>query len=118
MNADDRLSEDRHDYRVSGISSRELHIVSELVQPDALQHQLTSVSIFSLVALKRNSKQTNSNGDRYAKKGRRQNPPGDAQESVMALNFVCHKCVYKRRPDGPVANKRFPLQRHLRQTAL
>jgi len=47
----------------------------------------------------------NPNGDRQAKNGRRQNPPRDAQKSVMALDLVCHGRVYcsdKQR----VANKR------------
>jgi hypothetical protein len=66
---------------------------------------LTGIGVFSFVALKRNSKKANPNGDCQAKNGRRQNPPRDAQESVMALDLVCHGrvyCSHKQR----VANKR------------
>src|SRR6266446_9347478 len=52
MNSSDCLSEDRHDQSVSSIGSRKLHVVSQFVRVDALQHELTGISVFAFVALK------------------------------------------------------------------
>jgi hypothetical protein len=84
------LSKDRHHH---GISSRELHVVGEFVRRDALQHQLTSVSVFSLVALEWNS----SRRIRLAIVRPRTVTVKTRQAMrrvYMVLNFVCQVCVY------------------------
>src|ERR1039457_2769251 len=79
MNPDNRLSEDRHDQGVGRIGSRELHIVSQLIWRNALQHQLTRVGVFALVAFERKTEQADPDNRDHNESDRQQNPPGDAQ---------------------------------------
>src|SRR6266513_5091624 len=67
MNSGDCLSEDRHEQSVGGISPRELHVVSQLVWRNTLQHQLTRISVFSFIPLEWNSEEFYSDRERQGK---------------------------------------------------
>src|SRR6266545_8100629 len=56
VNTSDCLSENRHDHGISGIRSGKLHVVSQLVWGNSLQHQLTGISIFALSPFSGNPK--------------------------------------------------------------
>ncbi len=66
MNTSDCLSENRHHHGISGIRSGKLHVVSQLVWRNSLQHQLTGVSIFAFVAFQRDLQQPDANCDYHA----------------------------------------------------
>ena len=74
MNSDYCLPKDRHDCGVGCISARELHVVGERVRWNTLQNELTGISVFAFVALKWNSKESNSDGNHEAQNDYRQNP--------------------------------------------
>ena len=93
MNSGDCLSEDRHEQSVGGISPRELHVVSQLIWRNTLQHQLTRISVLSFIPLEWNSEEPNSDRERQAKNRECQNRPCDAQGFVVDIDHVCHgKC--------------------------
>ena len=83
MNSGDGLSKDRHDHGVGSISARELHVIGELVRWNTLQNELTGISVFAFVALKWNSKESNSNGNNEAKNASCYEPPCNRQYSFL-----------------------------------
>ena len=94
MNSGDGLSKDRHDHGVGRISARELHVIGQLVRWNALQNELTSISVFAFVALEWNSKKSNPNGNNDAKDNRGQNPPPNTQSLSAIVNPMSHKSCY------------------------
>src|SRR6266545_4629425 len=88
------LSKDRHDCGVGCISARELHVVSECVWWNTLQNELSGISVFAFVALKRNSKESNSDGNNEAKNDHGQNPPPSAKGLAAIVNLMNHKSCY------------------------
>src|ERR1043166_5591114 len=94
MNSGDGLSKNRHDQGVSDISTRELHVIGELIRWNALQNELTSISIFAFVALEWNSKKSNPDGNNDAKNNRGQNPPRGTQSLGGIVNPMSHKSCY------------------------
>src|SRR5262249_33439763 len=94
MNSGNRLSKHRHDHCVSCICARELHVVSQLVWWNALQNELTGISVFAFVALKWNSKKPNSNGNNNAKNDCGQNPPASTQSLAAIVKLMSHKSCY------------------------
>jgi protein O-mannosyl-transferase len=91
MNADDCLSKDRHDQRIGCISSRELHVVSELVRRDALQNELTGIGILAFIALQRNTKKSDANSDHHTKNDHREKNPRGFQNSVAFYGLALHQ---------------------------
>ena len=109
MNSDNRLSKHRHDHSVGGIGAWEFHVVGELVGWNALQNQLTSISVFAFVALKWNSKESNSDGNNEAKNDYGQNPPPSAKGLAAIINLMSHKsCYFDEKPD--VATRAFEIR--------
>src|SRR5947209_13384220 len=94
MNSGDGLSKDRHDHGVGRISARELHVIGELVRWNALQNELTSISVFAFVAFEWNSKKSNPDGNNDAKDNRDQNPPPNTQSLSAIVNPMSHKSCY------------------------
>ena len=94
MNSDNRLSKHRHDHSVGGIGAWEFHVVGELVGWNALQNQLTSISVFAFVTLEWNSKEPNSDGNNEAKNDYRQSPPPGMQSLGAIVNLMSHNSCY------------------------
>ena len=91
MNPSGRLSEHHHQKCIRRVRPGKLHVVSKLVGRNALQNQLSGVSVLAFVAFQRNSEQSNSDRDSKAKDDYRQSPPCDSQDFVMAVDPVDHR---------------------------
>jgi hypothetical protein len=94
MNSDSRLSKHRHDHSVGRISAWEFHVVGELVGWNALQNQLTSISVFAFVTLEWNSKEPNPDANNEPENDYRQNPPPGMQGLGAIVNLMSHKGCY------------------------
>src|SRR6266480_1012017 len=85
MNCGDGLSEEKHRSRVCDVSSRKLHTICQFVRRNTLQEKLTAISVFSFVALERNSKKPNSDCSSQTENNRRKHPPSDANGLVLVV---------------------------------
>ena len=90
MNSGYRLSKDRHDCRVRCISPWKLHVVGELVWWNALQNQLTGISVFAFVALERNSQKPNPDCDDHGEDCEPNNPPPDMPVLLSVNGSISH----------------------------
>ena len=54
---------------IGDVSSSKFHVVSQFVRRDALEHELTSISVFSFVAFDRNSQKSNPDCERQDQNG-------------------------------------------------
>jgi hypothetical protein len=94
MNSGYCLPKDRHDGGVGCISAWKLHVVGERVWRNTLQNELTGISVFAFVALERNSKKSNSDGNREAKNDYGQNPPPGTQRLAALVDLMSHESCY------------------------
>lgn len=90
MNSGYCLPKDRHDGGVGCISAWELHVVGERVWRNTLQNELTGISVFAFVALERNSKKSNSDGEYHAKDCEPENPPSDMPILLSVNGRISH----------------------------
>ena len=111
MDSPDRLSENGHDGGISRVDAGKFHIVSQLVWGNALQHELSCVGVFALVAFKRNPEKSNPDGKRERKGEYRQNPPGPRRDAAIAFGFLthgmCNSADSGRREDAEFAQSLF-----------
>src|SRR4030095_7717514 len=91
MNSGYCLPKDRHDGRVGRIRARKFHVVGEGVWRETLQNELTGISVFAFVALERNSKKSNSDGNNEAKNNGGQNPPSSPQRLAVLVGVMRHE---------------------------
>src|SRR5215467_12579990 len=91
MNASDCLPKNRHYQRIGCIGSRELHVVSELVGRDTLQHELPGIRIFAFVALQGNSEKSDANSDHKTKDDYGEKNPCGFQNSVACCGLALHR---------------------------
>src|SRR5262249_4631749 len=84
------LPKHRHDGGVGRISAWELHVVGKGVWGNTLQNEFTGISVFAFVALKWNSKESNSDGDNETKNNSSHQPPCDRQHSFLIAAFNHH----------------------------
>src|SRR2546428_9912787 len=91
MNANDCLPKERHDQRIGCISSREFHVVSELVRRDALQHELTGIRILAFIALQRNTEKPDANSDHEYRDDHCEKNPFGFQNSIAFCGLALHR---------------------------
>src|SRR4029453_5353142 len=94
MNSGYCLPKERHDGGVGCISARKLHVVGQGVRRNTLQNELTGISVFAFVALERNSKKSNSDGNNEAKNDYGQNPPSGPQTVAVLVGLMSHESCY------------------------
>src|SRR4029453_13954353 len=94
MNSGYCLPKDRHDSGEGCIGAWELHVVGERVWRNTLQNELTGISVFAFVALKRNSKKSNSDGNNEAKNDCGQNPPLGLQRLATLVDPMNNRRCY------------------------
>src|SRR5262249_37098655 len=94
MNPSNRLSKERHDHGIGGVSARELHVVGELVRRDTLQYELAGICVFALVAFGRNSQEVDPDCNDQSKHDCRQSPPCKPCEFVVDVGLAHNESSY------------------------
>src|ERR1041385_5249772 len=96
MNANNCLPKDRHDQGIGCISSREFHVVSELVRRDALQQELTGIRILAFIALQRNTEKPDANSDHETDDDYREKNPCCFESFVASCSLALHRSEERR----------------------
>src|SRR5579885_2029630 len=94
MNCDYGLPKERHDECVRAISAWKFHVIGEFIGGNALQHQLSGVSVFAFVALEWNSQEPQSYHHHESANDNSERPPDERRAIRVDIGRRAHKGSY------------------------
>src|SRR4029077_362396 len=91
VDAEAAFAKDPHYESVCSVNSGELHVISQSVRRDSLQHKLPRIGVFALITFKRNCKEMDSDEYDHGNDNCQKHPPAQLNALFKISNTGCHR---------------------------